>query len=371
MNIAPISFAIFRYRTWGKKAIEITADNNIQGKNKTLQHELSVWGKMGNITVEVRPSMTTAHSLNISTDQEFEISVSSSENTAINYTFFFGNGHIVRESTSHGRTKVSHKYEEEIIVNVVIQASLGQYSENRTVLVQASDCGPPAISMNSLYTLDYPMVTTIALGMVLKANVVSRRKSKCAMHDLKYQWHITETVANKEAAPAVPKNSRELRIEPRVLNKGKYMVRLTVTYRTNVFVFQTYIEVKRSLLVPHIMGGSFRTVAFSTKTPLTLNASQSQDPDYPKGSANLEFTWQCASAPTQSGKLCGSSNVSGISTGDGPSLTLNISSLTENVTYTFRVTVKSRGEQNGQSAEQKVLIEARGSPDLEIWLVAT
>lgn len=91
-------------------------------------------------------------------------------------------------------------------------------------------------------------------------------------------WNVYQL--NAEEEPVLSRNSTsELRISPRLLPLGVYLVRLTVNMlETPVFgVGRGYFKVTSSPLVAFIAGGN--KVARGFNRSLVFNASMSYDPD--------------------------------------------------------------------------------------------
>lgn len=347
----------------------ITAANNIENSSQELRHTLQVRGKIGDLTVELRPAKTTSGVLNISTEQEFEISVSSSEAVPINYTFYFNDTKPPsKEYASDGKTKVSYTYVVYTSYNVTVQASIGDYSENQTVFVQASRCGPPAIYMYGIYTREFPMTISRASKVSLSPTV--NKKDGCDISELKYAWHIYKSSTETPVLDKSKKDSRTFEIHPRSLDEGNYTVNLTIDYEMNSYFFETHIEVKRSDPFATILGGSVRTVPYDTSRWVVLDASKSSDPEDPKAT-DLKFTWKCKfinmSMSPDPGSVCRSEAFTPL---DKKTAQLNYSTVefSENVTYVFQVTVQTKDSRTAIE-KQEIRISPMASPSVEIRLV--
>ena len=160
--------------------------------------------------------------------------------------------------------------------------------------------------------------------------------------------------------------------EARSLDTGDYTITLNVSYNGEKYPFKTFIRVVSSPLVAYLSGGSFRQVD-SNLTQLTLNASQSFDPD--DKDTKLNFKWQCKvennSSPAVPDELCNSTEfVDIIDQESNETIKLRTNKFRTNVKYTFQVNVTEKASSRSSSAQQIVMLEPN-IPQLEIRLVGS
>ena len=233
--------------------------------------------------------------------------------------------------------------------------------------VIANFCGAPAIYFPNKYTEQDPQIVTRGITInFLKVNVET--KKECAKGEPVYSWDITPSQAISEAE----KKKESFVFEARSLDTGDYTITLNVSYNDEKYPFKTFIRVVSSPLVAYLSGGSFRQVD-SNSTQLTLNASQSFDPD--DKDAKLNFKWQCKvennSSPAVPDELCNSTEfVDIIDQESNETIKLRTNKFRTNVKYTFQVNVTEKAGSHSSSAQQIVMLEPN-IPQLEIRLVGS
>lgn len=348
--------SFYSFTTGGVKDIIVKARNNISSSPRNLTFQVTVKGKIGDITIELRPEPTAEkHILKISTNQNFGITVSTSIKQPVSYTFKFSDDFMSKPiHTADGNTKITHKYTKETNFTVVITANITGYSEQRFVRVIAKPCGPPSLFFPAAYIESAPLVITKKIGLSLKINI---EKQSCSQGELQYQWNMF----NKDQGPETVslRSVQSLKIVGALENLkiGNYSVSLNVTYRLSQevikYFFQSYIRLEHSDLVAEISGGSFRQVNFNRSANLALEASQSHDPDDPQ--APVTFSWECKfdnnSVDAVDRELCNSTSF--IKLPDiGKVVAYRLESFRKRVNYTFRVTVSK--DKRSKSTSQVV-----------------
>ena len=233
--------------------------------------------------------------------------------------------------------------------------------------VIAKLCGGPAIYFPNEYTEEDPQIVTRGTTIdFLKVNV--EKKKECSKGEPVYSWDITPSQAISEAE----KKKESFVFEARSLDTGDYTITLNVSYNGEKYPFKTFIRVVSSPLVAYLSGGSFRQVD-SNSTQLTLNASQSFDPD--DKDTKLNFKWQCKvennSSPAVPDELCNSTEfVDIIDQESNETIKLRTNKFRTNVKYTFQVNVTEKASSRSSSVQQIVMLEPN-IPQLEIRLVGS
>ena len=360
-------FFSFSYTRRGKYEISIEARNNISSSAALLNFSLKVVSDLGDISIRLYPAANADKVLHVSTGQVFEIEVSVANEQEVNYTFTYGESASKSVRTEKGYTKWSHKYDTPTDFNISINASVRGYSQREFVHVIAKLCGGPAIYFPNEYTEEDPQIVTRGTTIdFLKVNV--EKKKECSKGEPVYSWDITPSQAISEAE----KKKESFVFEARSLDTGDYTITLNVSYNDEKYPFKTFIRVVSSPLVAYLSGGSFRQVD-SNLTQLTLNASQSFDPD--DKDTKLNFKWQCKvennSSPAVPDELCNSTEfVDIIDQESNETIKLRTNKFRTNVKYTFQVNVTEKASSRSSSAQQIVMLEPN-IPQLEIRLVGS
>ena len=110
--------------------------------------------------------------------------------------------------------------------------------------------------------------------------IQSEVKLNCELsHKTVFLWHVYELIDEEDILLLSRNNTSELRITPRLLPVGNFLVQLTIhMLGTPVFgISQGYFQVVKSPLVAFIAGGS--KVARGLDRTLIFDASMSYDPD--------------------------------------------------------------------------------------------
>ena len=353
--------------------VTIEAKNNISALSPaSLEHTVTVIDNIGDIEVQLDPEPTASGELVISTDQTFGIIVSTSFKQEVFFTFKFSQNFTLGPVRAlNGGTRTTYKYEKETNFTVEITASVTGRSEKRfsKFRVIARACGPPSLFFPDKYTLGEPQVTTKATASFQLEPRVT--KNSCNKGTLDFHWKMTSWKDN-ETFSYIESYKRVFPIDPKRLEPRDYNISLSAEYVeyvenknvTTKYSFKTYMRVKRSDLVAFIKGGSLRQIDRDSSERLTLDAAESYDPD----SNNLTFEWQCKfetkSNKSLSSDRCNSSSFVSLRASGNESLSFKISEFLENVTFIFKVTIKT---EDGRSASVTQAVKIiPGIPSLEI-----
>ena len=353
--------------------VKVEAKNNISAPSlASLNHSMTVKVDIGDLEVQVHPELTDSGQLVISTNQNFEITVSTSIKQPVKFTFKFCENCSDPILAKNGHTKKTHKYETETNFTVEITASVTGKEKKHSFRVIARACGPPSLFFPDKYTLSDPQVTTKATpSFQLKPRV----KYSCNGGKLSFRWNITslediETLSNFKLSDL---EKIVFTINPKDLKAGNYRISLNVTYvdpktvSTSKYSFETYMRVERSSLVAVIRGGSLREIDTNSTEWLTLNAADSFDPDGRDGHS-LTFQWQCKFETNPNKSLAGgvsnSSSFVNLTDSRNRSVNFKISQFLENVTYIFNVTIRSKDGRSASATQAVKFIP--GIPSLEI-----
>ena len=333
-----------------------------------LHSLVRVKGKIGDIEITIRPERTDNGVLEISTNENFGITVSTKIKQKVNYTFKFSNDFpSLHVFALNGHTKITHRYEKEANYIVEIIASVLGYNETLYVRVVARECGPPSLFFPDEYTESDPQVITKATDS-FRLNTRIEENDCDSKGKLRYQWNMTSV----EGVAKSSQSGESFPINPRDLKAGNYSVSLLVTYSESQvetkYSFRTYMRVEKSNLVAKMKGGSLRQIDSKSTQFLTLDASDSYDPDVAQGTqGSLTFEWQCKmennSIKSVTDELCNSTTFLDLST-NKEIASYVIARFRENVKYTFNVTITAN-DTRFASVTQEVMLR-KGIPSLEI-----
>lgn len=359
--------SLYRYTERGPKHVNIKAVNNISAKPEEKEIEVKVIGECIQVVVEVSPERSVDGVLKISTGQDFTIHVFTTPKQRVNYTFSFNeNSKPDTRVTNEGDTTVSHNYNSETIYNITLNGS-PLLCKDPFVTVIAKRCSPPSFLFPDRYTRSDPKVITKASPVdFLKVKEPGRNSGQCPNQELpQYRWNISLESSAGSYNPGVSTDESSLDIPGRRLAIGNYSITLNVSVENYSYFFQTYVRVVSSALIADIKGGSYLEVA-SHSLPnheLTLDASGSKDPD--SSQSKLNFTWECTlegSLAEKENETCSSTKFVKLDE-TSSKVKYPVNELRENVTYTFKVTVRSEGRSTFAIQEVKIL---RDIPSLKI-----
>ena len=350
--------SLYRYTERGPKHVNIKAVNNISAKPEETEIKVKVIGECIQVVVEVSPERTVDGVLKIATGKHFTIHVFTTLKQRVNYTFSFNeNSTTDIKVTNEDDTTVSHNYNSETTYNITINGS-PLLCGDPFVPVIAKKCSPPSFLFPDRYTRSDPKVITKASPVdFLKVKEPGKKPDQCPNQEPpQYRWNISlESSAGSYNPEGVSTDESSLDIPGRRLDIGNYSITLNVSVEDNSYFFQTYVRVVSSALIADIKGGSYLEVDSQSlqNHELTLDASGSRDPD--SSPSELKFTWECKFEGNLTEEI---KNETCLSTNF---VKLNETSrkvtyrLRENVTYTFKVTVRSEGRSTSAIQAVKIL----------------
>ena len=348
--------------------VTVEAKNNISANPAQLHYSMTV---IADIKVQLYPEPAVSGNLLISTNEIFEITVSTSIKQKVNFTFKFSENFTSDPvlAPSGETATITHKYEKETNFSVEITAKVAEWSQKSFVRVIARACGPPSLLFPDKYTLDNPQVTRKATASFeLKPRVT---KNSCNKGTLHFHWNMMSLEASENPYEKTL-DERVFPIDPKSLEPRNYIISLNVEHVKNESVttkysFKTYMRVERSSLVAVIKGGRLRQIDRDSSERLTLDAAGSYDPDDP-GSKSLTFEWHCKfetnSNKSLSSVRCNSSSFVSLGASENRNVSFKISEFLENVAYIFNVTIKAKDGRSAFVTQEVKIIE--GIPSLEI-----
>lgn len=278
----------------------VQASNNIpapQGKQYE-RFRIKVKGKIGQLTTEVEPQLTSDGFLEIATGQQYEITIYSSLDIPINYSLSDGiSNNEQNKITLKGKVSFLGKFEDKDYTgNITINATANGEIVPLLIPVRVARCGPPAIFKPVNYSKDSPFMKTMATPLELKYRSVYIKREGCIYGELIYNWRIFK-MENDLYVPVEnyePGKGEVLKVPPMTLKEGNYTINMTLEYTGtgHQYLYETFVDIRKSELFCLINGGSSRGVPFESGRAISLNGKGSVDPDQPEES-KLSFKWSC------------------------------------------------------------------------------
>lgn len=346
--------------------VTVEAKNNISANPAQLNYSMNVTVDI-DIEVKLHPEPTVSGDLHISTNEDFETTVTTSIQQEVTFTFKFSQNSIADLVQAKGGTKKTHKYETEGNFTVEITANVKWGSGKHSFVVIVRACGPPSLLFPDKYALVDPQVTTKATASFQLEPRFT--KDSCNKGTLHFHWNMLSLEASEKPYNKTL-DERVFPIDPKSLEPRNYSISLNVEYVENKQVitgysFKTYMRVETSNPVAVIKGGSLRQIDSDSSKWLTLDAADSYDPD---GSKNLTFEWHCKfetnSNKSLSSVRCNSSSFVSLGASENQRVSFNISEFLPNVTYIFIVTIKTKDGRSASFTQEVNIIP--GIPSLEI-----
>lgn len=103
----------------------VTATNGIKDGEKTLEAIQKVTGQLGDVKFDVIPHRTVTKELKISTEQQFEIIVSTENDMPANYTIDFGDGKGFKNDEGKS-VRFIYKYSQPKTYSVAVNVTTGK-----------------------------------------------------------------------------------------------------------------------------------------------------------------------------------------------------------------------------------------------------
>ncbi|XP_038616015.1 polycystic kidney disease protein 1-like 1 [Tachyglossus aculeatus] len=216
--------------------------------------------------------------------------------TNVTHLWNFGDG-----SVRPGKSTESHIYtrEGEYTVEVLVVNKVSSASLSKQIFVVREPCQPPLLQNMGPGRIQIRRHETVTLQVTFAAAIMCN-----ISQGLHYHWSLMKSNGFLMLLPPTIDNHKQTILLPRYfLDYGNYSAIAKVQIGGSV-VYSNYtvqMEVLPSDLVSTISEGTHLFVSKTTSFIITLNGSESYDPDNP--GARLQYYWKCAPASRQQ-QLC-------------------------------------------------------------------
>lgn len=272
----------------------VKAFNNVNVSSETFP--IQVKGKIGQLTMEVEPQLTSEGFLDIATGQQYVITIYSTLDIPINYSLSDGiSNNEQNETTSKGKVSFLGKFEsKDFTGNITINASANGELVPLSIPVRIAWCGSPAIFKPANYSKESPLIKTMATPLELKYRSVYKKREGCSYGELIYNWKIFKLQNNLYVPVGNYDQGKGEVLTVPPMKEGNYTINLTLTYTGtgHQYLYETFFDIRKSELFCLINGGSSRGVPYESSAAINLDGEGSVDPDQPEES-KLKFKWSC------------------------------------------------------------------------------
>lgn len=272
----------------------VKAFNNVNVSSETFP--IQVKGKIGQLTMEVEPQLTSEGFLDIATGQQYVITIYSTLDIPINYSLSDGIlNNEQNETTSKGKVSFLGKFEsKDFTGNITINASANGELVPLSIPVRIAWCGSPAIFKPANYSKESPLIKTMATPLELKYRSVYIKREGCSYGELIYNWKIFKLQNNLYVPVGNYDQGKGEVLTVPPMKEGNYTINLTLTYTGtgHQYLYETFFDIRKSELFCLINGGSSRGVPYESSAAINLDGEGSVDPDQPEES-KLKFKWSC------------------------------------------------------------------------------
>ncbi|XP_041039902.1 polycystic kidney disease protein 1-like 1 [Carcharodon carcharias] len=206
--------------------------------------------------------------------------------TNLSYWWNFGDGTVMI-----GNRREYHSYdrEGEFTVQVVIFNNVSSAALSGQLFVISENCQPPPVKSYGPSKIEVRRYQSFKLGVTFESEFVCN-----ISRGVQYSWSFFQSDASLVTLSQVDVSKQFILIPGYLLDYGIYLVIARVQIVGSV-VYNNYtvnVEVLATPPVSLISGGTQLFITYKHESIISLNGSESYDPDYP-GTANLRFSWAC------------------------------------------------------------------------------
>ncbi|XP_078056550.1 polycystin-1-like protein 1 [Mustelus asterias] len=206
--------------------------------------------------------------------------------TNLSYWWNFGDGTVII-----GNRREYHSYdrEGEFTVQVVIFNNVSSASLSGQLFVISENCQPPPVKSYGPSKIEVRRYQSFKLGVTFESEFVCN-----ISRGVQYSWSFFQSDESLVKLSQIDVNKQFIIIPGYMLDYGIYLAIARVQIIGTV-VYNNYtinVEVLATPPVSLISGGTQLFVNYKHESIISLNGSESYDPDYP-GTANLRFSWAC------------------------------------------------------------------------------
>ncbi|XP_048464116.1 polycystic kidney disease protein 1-like 1 [Rhincodon typus] len=206
--------------------------------------------------------------------------------TNLTYLWNFGDGTVMI-----GNRKEFHSYdrEGEYTVQVIISNNVSSASLTGQLFVISENCQPPPVKSYGPSKIEVRRYQTLKLGVTFESKFVCN-----ISRGIQYSWSFFQSDGSLATLSQVDVNKQFILIPGYLLDYGNYLAIARVQIVGSV-VYNNYtvnVEILATPPVSLISGGTQLFMTYNHDSIISLNGSESYDPDYP-GTADLRFSWAC------------------------------------------------------------------------------
>ncbi|XP_067861567.1 polycystin-1-like protein 1 isoform X2 [Heptranchias perlo] len=340
-----------RYSTPGRYNVIVNASNQISSFTSNI-YPVELQQKVEPNRLRMDNKDLTSVLLNSSVAVEVRINYG----TNLSYLWSFGDGTV-----RIGNRREYHSYdrEGEFTVEVVIFNNVSSASLSGQLFVISQNCQPPPVKSYGPSKIEVRRYQSFKLGVTFESEFVCN-----ISRGIQYSWSFFEPDGSLVTLSQVDVNKPFILIPGYLLDYGIYLAIARVQIAGSV-VYNNYtisVEVLATPPVSVISGGTQLFITKKHESIISLNGSESYDPDYPD-TANLRFSWSCE---TVSGLNvpCFKPDVSDPMNTTSSTISVSMSTLKTDIDqFLFKLTVNNN---NRNSSEAQLFITVKKEDNLRL-----
>ncbi|XP_067867286.1 polycystin-1-like protein 1 isoform X2 [Heterodontus francisci] len=270
-----------RYSTPGRYNVIVNASNQISSFTSNMYPV-----ELQQIVEPNRLRMNNQDLTSVLLNSSVAVEVRINYGTNLSYWWKFGDG---TELIGNRREYHSYDREGEFTVQVVIFNNVSSASLSGQLFVISENCQPPPVKSYGLSKIEVRRYQSFKLGVTFESEFACNISK-----GIQYTWSFFEPDGSRVTLLQVDVNKQIILIPGYLLDYGIYLAIARVQIIGSV-VYNNYtasVEVLATPPVSLILGGTQLFITYKPESILSLNGSESYDPDYP-GTANLRFSWAC------------------------------------------------------------------------------
>ncbi|XP_032895616.1 polycystic kidney disease protein 1-like 1 [Amblyraja radiata] len=269
------------YSTPGKYNVIVNASNQISSFTSNI-YPIELQQAVEPNRLRINNQDLTSVLLNSSVAVEVRINYG----TKLSYLWNFGDGTV-----RTGSRREYHRYdsEGEFTVEVVIFNNVSSAVISGQLFVISENCQPPPVKTYGPSKIEVRRYQSFNLGVTFESEFVCN-----ISRGIQYSWSFFEQDGSLVTLAQVDVNKQLIIIPGYLLNYGIYLAIARVQIVGSV-VYNNYTVSVAILATPPvsvISGGTHLFINYKHQSIISLNGSESYDPDYP-GTSDLRFFWSC------------------------------------------------------------------------------
>ncbi|XP_072431734.1 polycystin-1-like protein 1 [Chiloscyllium punctatum] len=270
-----------RYSTPGRYNVVVNASNQISSFTSNI-YPIELQQVVEPNRLRMNNQDLTSVLLNSSVTMEVRINYG----TNLTYLWNFGDGTVVI-----GNRREFHSYdrEGEFTVHVIIFNNVSSASLSGQLFVISENCQPPPVKSYGPSKIEVRRYQSFKLGVTFESEFACN-----ISRGIQYSWSFFQPDSSLVTLSQIDVNKQSILIPGYLLDYGNYLAIARVQIVGSV-VYNNYtvnVEILPTPPVSLISGGTQLFMTYNHESIISLNGSESYDPDYP-GTADLRFSWAC------------------------------------------------------------------------------